>query len=299
MSGVLLGNSRRIAWLASWPKSGNTWVRCLLTNFLSESSEPVSINNLIGGMAASMKTFDKSAGVPSSHCTDDEAEALRPGVYRFQAAAVAEAGHGELLFVKVHDAFRNTVSGEPLFPAEVTAGAVYVMRNPLDVAFSFAFHLGFTDMSKSVALLNHPTATMAGRSAHQLRQRLMDWSSHVESWTHAPFPVLVLRYEDLLADTVGALARLVRFLNVDGADDQVRLQRAVDFSSFARLQDAENHREFPARPPVSRRFFRSGRAGDWRRYLSAEQVRAVLDAHGPVMTTWGYDCEAPHSANAT
>ncbi len=283
---------RRFAWLASWPKSGNTWVRCLLSNFLSKSSEPVSINHLIGTPAADRKTFDTFAGVTSSHCTDAEAESLRPRVYRLQAAAAIEAGHDDLLFSKVTDAYHDTASGEPLFPATVTAGAIYVMRNPLDVAVSTAFHWGITDMSVSVASLNHRAGTTAGQHDHQLRQRLGTWSSHVESWTGAPLPVLAVRYEDLLADPVETLARMVRFLKLDDADDQVRLRRAVEFSSFARLQEAEEQHGFRGRPPHARRFFRSGRSGEWRRYLSDGQVRAVLEAHGPVMSRWGYDCDA-------
>lgn len=292
MSGVRQGGSRRFVWLASWPKSGNTWVRCLLTNFLSESNEPVSIDALIGRLAANMKTFDTFAGVPSSHCTEDEAESLRPSVYRFQAAAEVESGHDGLLFSKVHDAFGVTALREPLFPPDVTAGAVYLMRNPLDVAVSWAFHGGITDMSKTVAALCSPAGRMAAGNSDQLRQRMGDWSSHVESWTCAPFPVLVLRYEDLLAEPVETLAQLVRFLKLNGDDDKNRLRRAVEFSSFARLREAEDQHGFLDRPPDSRRFFRSGRAGDWRSYLTSQQARAVIEAHGPVMSTWGYDSEA-------
>lgn len=292
MSGVRQGGLRRLAWLASWPKSGNTWVRCLLHNFLSKSSEPVSLDDLMAENAAKMKNFDTFAGVSSSHCTDDEIESLRPSVYRFQAAAFAEAGRDGLLLQKVHEAFANTASGEPIFPVSATAGAVYVMRNPLDVAVSTAFHWGTTDMSRAVASLNDPAMTLAGGNDRQLRQRMGDWSSHVKSWTRAPFPVLVLRYEDLLAEPVETFVRLARFLKLEGADDQVRLHRAVEFSSFARLQEAEDRHGFLERPPSSRRFFRSGRQGDWRRYLTANEARAVLDAHGPVMSAYGYDCEA-------
>ena len=291
MSSVRQGGSRRFVWLASWPKSGNTWVRCLLTNFLSESNEPVSIDNLVGHSATDMKTFDTFAGIPSSHCTDDEAESLRPSVYRFQAAAEVESGHDGLLFSKVHDAFRTTASGESLFPTAVTAGAVYVMRNPLDVAVSGAFHWGI-DMSKAVAALNNPLK-LAGRNTDQLRQRIGNWSSHVENWTRGPrFPVLALRYEDLLAEPLETLARIVRFLNLNGDDDGNRLRRAVEFSSFARSREAEDQHGFLDRSPHSRRFFRSGRAGDWRHYLTSKQARAVLEAHGPVMEMWGYDCGA-------
>ncbi len=292
MSTVRLGGLRRIAWLASWPKSGNTWVRSLLSNFMSASSEPVSINGLLGEPAAGRKFFDRIVGVSQSLCTDDEIDPLLPSIYRSIAAAEVESGQDELLFFKTHDVFRNTEFGEPFFPKEVTAGAVYVMRNPLDAAVSFHCHFGMCCMDATIASINNPSFEMAGSSSRHLRQHAGDWSSHVESWTRAPFPVLVLRYEDMLADSVGALARLVRFLKLDGADDAAKLQRTAEFSSFARMQEAESLHGFKERPPVTQRFFRSGRVGDWRRHLTATQARAVLEAHGPVMSAWGYDCEA-------
>ena len=292
MSTVRFGGLRRIAWLASWPKSGNTWVRCLLSNFILASSEPVSINKLLGEPAASRQFFDRAVGVSQSHCTDDEIEPLLPSIYRYVAAARVESGQNELLFFKTHDVFRNTESGEPLFPGDVTAGAVYVLRNPLDVAVSYHSHFGTCCLPAAIAALDNPSSFSGGSGTRFLRQRQGDWSSHVESWTRAPFPVLVLRYEDLLADTVGVLARLVRFLKLDGTDDATKLQRAVEFSSFARLQEAESQHGFRERSPVAQRFFRSGRVGDWRRHLTATQAWAVLEAHGPVMSAWGYDCEA-------
>ncbi len=290
-----MGGLRRFVWLASWPKSGNTWVRCLLANFMSEPDKPILAEfrkHVPGISVANRDTFDEVSGVLSSHCTDDEIESLRPVAFRYLAAISAdEAEPVPFLFCKAHDCYHETASGGPLFPTDVTAGAVYLMRNPLDVAVSLAFHSGFKDMSESVGKLNGPATVGGGRNADQVRQRMWDWSTHVESWTGAPFPVLVLRYEDLLADAARQLAKLVRFLGLTG-DDEDRIGRAVDFAAFTRLQEAEERDGFRERPPTSRRFFRSGRTGDWQRHLTAEQARSVLDAHGETMSKWGYDCEA-------
>ena len=288
------GGLHRFVWLASWPKSGNTWLRSLLANFLSQSNTPVPLDEFSDSVpschAASREVFDAMAGIHSAHCTDDEAESLRPAVYRLGASNAAQ-NDVRFLFSKTHDAYHDTNSGEPLFPPDVTSGAVYLVRNPLDVAVSFAFHSGHECMSCGTNAVSDPQkATLAGRN--QLRQRLMDWSTHVESWTGAPFPVLVLRYEDLLADTLQGLTKVVRFLELDDGNDQHRLQRAAEFSTFANLRKAEEQHGFRENSLSNRRFFRSGRAGDWRRHLTAEQARTVLDANGRVMSASGYDSEA-------
>ena len=282
---------RRIAWLASYPKSGNTWTRVLLANFLSASDEPVSINGLRARMpgegACSRLQFDEWTGVPASDCTDDEVDRLRPDVYR--AVAAEAARDGARLFCKAHDALRHGPTEAPLFPDDVTVGAVYLVRNPLDVAVSWTFHAGHEDFAASVAMLGDPHARLAGHGANQLRQRLSDWSGHVESWLRAPFPVLRVRYEDLLADIVRQLARMAAFLRLDGATDERRLRRAAAFSDFARLRENEEREGFKERFPATRRFFRCGKAGDWRRYLSAAQARDVVRSHERVMAAQGYD----------
>ena len=279
---------RRLVWVASYPKSGNTWTRLLLANFLADAEHMVPINSLrqfLPGVASySMGWFDDVMGVAPGDCTNDEVETLLLGLYRTYAAQAADAG--SLLFCKVHDAFRDTTAGEPLFPADVTIGAVYIVRNPLDVAVSSAFYDGHADFAESIAKLNDPGARQA--SPFHFVQRLSDWSGHVRSWTTAaPFPVLTVRYESLLADTVAEFGRIVAFLGLDGDED--RLRRAVAFSEFARLREREEREGFTgnwrANPGV---FFRSGKAGDWRRHLSAAQVSEVVRLHGETMAALGY-----------
>ena len=180
-----------------------------------------------------------------------------------------------------------------MFPDDVTVGAVHLIRNSLDVAVSWAFYVGEEGFADSVAYLNARKSYLGGAGEYELRQWLFDWSGHVESWTGAPFPVLTVRYEDLLADTAGWLGKIASFLRLDGASDHRRLERAVAHSAFVRLQENERREGFFGRQLRSLSpFFRSGVAGDWRRHLSAAQVRDVLAAHGAAMARFGYSCQA-------
>lgn len=276
-----------IVWLASYPKSGNTWVRTLLANALSRSREPVSINAvnkvLPGSVAGSRSMFEHLVGLESSDLADDEAELLLPAAYRVQAERAAP--FGARLFHKVHDACRDTLAGQPLFPADATAGAVYLVRNPLDIAVSWTFFRDQTDFDDAVRMLTEGIV-FAGRG--QLPQRLPSWSSHVESWTGAPFPVLAVRYEDLLADAVGQLAAMIRFLGMESDVDQERIRQAVSFSEFERMREDEAKNSFRESVSPRQPFFRSGKAGQWRRHLTSKQVAAVVLANERVMKEWGY-----------
>ena len=129
-----------IFWLASYPKSGNTWMRILLTNYLRRTEQPADINSLDDGpIASARQAFDDHVGVEASDLTQDEIERYRPLVYEQMSEQATEQ-----LFLKVHDAFTYTRYGYPLISKAATAGVIYLLRNPLDVAVSFAHHSATT-----------------------------------------------------------------------------------------------------------------------------------------------------------
>ncbi len=282
-----ISERRGFVWLASYPKSGNTWFRMLLANLLVDSREGVPLNARPFGFAVGGRRFDDLAGVAAGDCTGDETELLIPAFFRLDLAR-SNALLRPRLYRKVHSANVANGSGQALFPNDVTAGAVYIVRNPLDVAVSWAFHTGRSS-AKSVAFLNDVRSTLGGPHLSVCRERLLDWSGNVRSWCAAPFPALVLRYEDMLADTVAELRRAARFLRLEDVSE-ARLRRAVAHSSFARLREIEERKGFVEKPWKSAgRFFREGRAGGWREHLSAAQARLLVRRHWATMEAFGYD----------
>ena len=287
-----VAGERRLTWLAGYVRSGTTWREVLLANFLAGSrSARVAINDideaLPGRRSCDPALFERLTGLVASSLTQDEADALRPAVYR-TLAAPPRGSSGGRLYCSAHEAFLDTPAGEPLFPDDVTCGALYAVRNPLDAAVSWAFYLG-VDFESAVNDFCNPDHQIAHAEWPRLREFLGDWSGHVESWRRAPFPVLTVRYEDMLADPAGELGRMARFLGLEGAADQARLRRAADFASFANLRSAEEREGYRNYLRQGRRFFRSGKADGWRRHLTAAQARRIVDAHGRVMTALGYD----------
>jgi aryl sulfotransferase len=275
-----------IDWLASYPKSGNTWMRLLLSNYFSETDTPHDINEpgVTNGIASMRWRFDEILGVDSAHLTDAEIMALQPRLFESMVAQYPEPQ-----WIKVHDAQARLANGEWLFPPHVSERIIYIIRNPLDVAVSRAFHDGHGDMEKAVAMLCNAKTTISGGGTTQLRQFLGDWSHHVRSWVDQDaIPVLIVRYEDMLGDTAHELERVIAFARPDAGDDSARIEKAVAHSSFAALQATEakkGFREAAARQDI---FFRSGMAGDWVNHLTDAQAERIRDEHGAVMQRFGY-----------
>ncbi len=189
----------------------------------------------------------------------------------------------------IHDAYTFTAAGEPLVSREATLGAIYLLRNPLDVAPSYANHnqCSIDDAIQSMARQDHALCKSRKGLPNQTRQRLLTWSGHVLSWVDAPgLDCLVVRYEDMLAEPVRTFTGAARFLRLP--TDAVRVEKAIRFSDFQELSRQEEAGGFDEKPPKCAQFFRQGRSGDWRNRLSPEQVERIIDAHGEVMQRFGY-----------
>lgn len=279
---------KNIVWLASYPKSGNTWFRIFLSNLRSEKSAPIDINEIqTDGISSSMGIFEKAAGIEAHELTYDEADLLRPSIFRYYSSRF-----DDFLFVKAHDAYTYLPDGSPLFPTNASFGVIYLVRNPLDVAVSWAFHNGKTT-EKADKTINTPLLVNHKKDKHyeQLRQQLLSWRDHYKSWTQQKnIPTLVLRYEDMKQQPLETFGRAVRFLGWEYSDEAIGA--AIEKSSFKNLQQQEGEKDFKERLKSQKRFFRKGQIGDWKNHLSHEQARRILQCNQAEMVELGYDMGA-------
>lgn len=270
-----------IVWLASYPKSGNTWFRIFLANLLADKPEPVDINQLDTHAFASRISFDRALGWETSELTLEETFAARLDVQEVLAQE-------DEVFLKVHEAFRDPVTSAPLFSRAATRAILYFLRNPLDVATSFSHHRG-KDIDNTVLLMNRTAAILAkhsNRPGPQLPQPTGTWSWHVRSWVdEAGLPLMVLRYEDMLARPQEVFQSACEFAGLPS--EPSRVSRALQHARFENVRAQEQAKGF--RESVERRpFFRKGKTGGWREVLSPEQVAAIVSQHGEMMRRFGY-----------
>ena len=217
---------------------------------------------------------------------------MRPRVYEELASGAQDDEYDAVeapppvRFVKVHDAYTLTPTGEPLLAgARGADGAIVIVRDPRDVAPSLANHSGMS-LDEAIRFMNDREAafsTKTNRQHSQLRQKLPGWSGHIASWldqTDIPVHAGPLRgHAGGHARRVAPRAGLCR----RGRRARRRSQRAVAFADFAQLRQQEQDKGFreAPRPHARGNFFRRGEAGGWREELTPEQVARIEAEHAP------------------
>jgi hypothetical protein len=250
-----------VTWIASYPKSGNTWVRFLLAHAMGASVEQVD---------------DLGAHIPPVGRVDENDPRL---------------DSDEGLLVKTHHRLTPEL---PLL--ERTDRAIYVMRDPRDVLLSCIRYMPFrqaaSDRRVLCANLSAPKyarrfVRTGGDPAWALGA-YGTWRENVESWTgRTPFPVLTVRYEDLRQNAARELTRMIDFLGWRATPAMIR--RAVAKSDFERLRAAEQRRLLARGRPDGARFFACGASGQ-----SLDQIEPGLDEFfdtwfGEHAGAYGYD----------
>lgn len=271
-------------WLASYPRSGNTWCRILLTPLLQpEATRGESFSRPSGVPMADHRHFvDECLDCATADLTDSENALLRRQVLQFVAQ---EAGRP--LPVKTHAPFGILKDGQPWVPINASAGVVLIVRNPLDVAVSLAFFLGL-DMDAAIDWMADPASGFGPQGGPTFHETVGCWSHHAQSWLHQQaLPVHVVRYEDLHTAPQSTLERLCRFMKLSVTADDIA--RSIDAAQFKRLQTQEAQEGFFLRQRADSAFFRDGRVGQWRTALTHTQRTRLLCQHRVMMQRLDYN----------
>ena len=272
-------------WIASYPKSGNTWVRVFIGNILRElrgnaaGPQDINILNRNSTWEIDAEPYQQLLGKPLNQCNVEEIARIRP-----QVQCLLSQARSRPFFIKTHLSVAR-FEGFPTINFEMTLAAIYIVRNPLDVAISYAHHAS-REIDHIIDQMADPVLRSSGSERH-VYEFMGSWSFHVASWLSVSHrPVYVMRYEDMLASPYKAFGGLARFLRLAPTPDQ--LKRAIENSSFVQLSKQESERGFREKPEVAEKFFRAGRANQWREVLTKEQVTRVVRAHAPIMQRGGY-----------
>ena len=265
--------NKNIVWIPSYPKSGNTWMRTILTGLIYSDSGKFNFDLL-----SNIDQFDNPINyqfVKDINITDYENLHKMQIVSKYWQQAQEKIGSKNVIFYKTHSA---NYSYENLNYTNLkkTRGCIYMLRDPRDVAISYA---KFIDSS-----LDETIAHMINSNRQIYNQTktigvvLSRWDYHVASWMSLDAPTLIIRYEDLLNSSQKVMEELLKFmkdsLKINFKYNDEKINNILESTSFSRLKENEEKKGFNEASKNSK-FFRSGKSNQWKSILSEKQLHII------------------------
>ena len=272
-------DKERITWVASYPKSGNTWVRSLLQAY--RCGGYLNLNDLHTAHGDSSACYTQAVSpIPVDSLKLNGQLMLRPA-----ALLTALMAKPVPRMFKTH--FANLKEpGVPAFiPFEFTERAIYIVRDPRDIALSFSKYFGLS-MDKTVEQMAHKEHWIGG--GPQSAQVISSWSNHVASWGgEKAFPVHYVKYEELMENPVKELTEIIEFLKWD-MDDEL-IAKAVSACELSKMKKHETEKGFAENTRADERgtFFNAG-GTRWQHELGQKWIDQIEQDHGDVMRAFGY-----------
>lgn len=270
-----------IVWIASYPKSGNTWLRLLIS---AHYTGVCDINNMVGAYGEDADYWiNRVAPRPFSELTLMARTILRPAALMHMQEALPFTP----ICVKTHN-INEDIDGYPLIPPHLTRGAVYMVRDPRDVCISYSEHMGMS-IDDAIDRMSRTTTALTPNPDAEPNSILRRWDTHVQSWAgEHDYPVAILRYEDLKDNTEVMFGKVVQALGWDH-NNKEKIRKAVEATEFAKLQKQEEEKGFTEASDKTERFFKRGKAGGWREILTEEQIAKIESEFHETMIELDYE----------
>ena len=275
-----------IIWLASYPKSGNTWLRMFLKSYFMKSDEKFSLEK-------SISDNFKPQGFPDQKILEE----LKVDYFNFKEIAKNWETMQDYLnlnnqtnFVKTHNAM-CTVGPYKFTSHKNTKGAIYIVRDPRDVLVSYSYHFGI-DYEKTFEMISSPyNCEYPESNGKRYKKTLMgNWSNHYNSWKkYNSCKVLIIKYEDMIINEQETFMKVINYLKEvnDTEFDEKKFKKALGQSQFSELQKLEKTEGF-SEVGSGGIFFRSGKIGAWKNEVSVDLVKKTEKVFNKEMKELGY-----------
>ncbi len=275
-----------IMWIASYPKSGNTWMRALLSCYLFD--EYHDKNQDVFSKMKIIKSFPKEFAfrgiIDKNYLIKNKL-----GAYKYYIQAQEKINKDpNLHIIKTHN-FCGSLNGHDFTNKQNTIGSIYIVRDPRDVAVSYASFAGISCEESVNLLLNDNRISFVDKYYPEVR---LSWKSHLISWLSFPAPRLLVKYEDLLKNTAGILRDTIIFINQFFNNkiiiDEDKIMRVVNECNFSKLQNLEEKMGFDESFIKQNKFFRKGKEKSWENILSENLIKQIENNFSKEMKKLNY-----------
>lgn len=278
-----------IVWLASFPKSGNTWVRAMISSLIYSDNGVFNFE-----IIKKIQQFPNKKHFEKFTDKYQNVHELK----KFWIAAQERINlDKKIKFLKTHHI--NCKIDEYAFTNKNnTLATIYVIRDPRSLVESFS---NYYKINKDAAIKNITSKELvSGAGFIKNKQNnvftiIGSWNDHYNSWTKANANLLILKYEDLLIDPLKELNKIIVFLKkfIDFDYNDFKIQNIISSTSFENLEKMEKEIGFFEVADIENnqnkiKFFNKGKQNDWRKYLNENEIEYISSKFNYEMKELGY-----------
>ena len=283
-----------IIWIASYPKSGNTWIRSLLSSYLYSSDGDFSFDLLENIKQFSSKNF-------SSELNNKKNYQNRISEDWIPSQKVINQDN-KIHFLKTHNAMCS-INGNKFTDQLNTSAVLYIVRDPRNLVTSLGHHyelsvsesFNFLKNERKIIFPNNSDIKNADKNSKDFNF-ISSWDGHYNSWKNINFcPVKIVKYEDFLINTEEIFISILEFLKqfYKFSLNSKKIKKALLSTSFDSLKSMETTKGFnesvvSLKNKKKIRFFNLGKNNDWKKLLDSSVAKDIESKFKKTMTELNY-----------
>ena len=276
-----------IIWLASYPKSGNTWVRLFIDSLLNPSCNSIDINNI------KIKQFPLR-----SHFNGLDIDIDNVGEFVSNCIVAQDKINldKKVKIFKTHNAFWK--SGLHAFTNEKnTKGVIHIVRDPRNVITSVMNHFSTEDYDEAFKIMTNSKQSIGSKvknSDTDLPTVISSWSNHYNSWKKMKKNYLQIKYENLLNNPEYEFGKIAKYLNenLDKNFEIKQINQAIRNCNFENLKKQEDEKGFKESSKDKKgnikKFFHLGPENNWKHILDEKTKENIEKFFNKEMAELGY-----------
>mgnify|MGYP000402694616 FL=1 len=262
-----------IVWIASFPKSGNTWLRAFLCSYLYTNPDD---NNFDFGLFKNILRFPNSKQYEDIGIKPKNFEDVAKN---WIAAQEKINSNKKINFLKTHNAFGG-LENSPFTNKKNTLGAIYLVRDPRDVLVSYSRHLELSiDKTLELVLEDDHKGWLNENKKDVIGEIRGSWAQNYNSWKSFNLSEkIIIKYEDLIKDPFNTFSNVIKYLNkLFGLEiNNEKIKKCIEITDFNKLKKLEIKSGFVENYNKKEPFFNIGKSDQWQNILD-EKIISKLE----------------------